>query len=190
MPKKKFYDVESLRNIFTLAVYTEPNDERPQGHVDIFYLSTIDIDDIDAVTQRIYKRNGNFKGTVQYYNLRDESAGIILANMFGGVDEHIRNAYKIGPFHSDIACKISGEVGEKFFYYLCGYNSYNFDTCMLAYLFSEMLISYKTSDNRIQNCYNVESDMSNDAHSGKITPQRLRDFCNALFANKSAINKS
>lgn len=171
-----FYDVESLRNIFTVALYKEPCDTLPEGHVDIFYLSSIPLYNFDEITNRIYLRNGNFKGTVSYHDLRNRDEGIKFACIFGGIDDSVRAAYGIGPFPSDIA--IQAAKMENLLYYLCGYNSYNYDTTIIAYLMAMMFIDTNTL------CYSVEQNPANDPQSIRLTPSKLRDFNNLMFEDK------
>lgn len=176
MARMIFYDVESLRNIFTVALYKEPCDTLPDGHVDIFYLSSIPIYNFDEITERIYLRNGNFHGTVSYHDLRDRTEGITFACIFGGIDDSVREAYGIGWFPSDIA--IQAAKLDNILYYLCGYNSYNYDTTIIAYLMAMMFIDCNTK------CYSVEQNPLNDAQSIRLTPSKLRDFNNKMFEDK------
>lgn len=176
MAKTIYYDIECLSNIFTLAMYKEPY-EGNEGHVDLFYMSTISIYDFDTITERIYERNKNFTGTVSYYDLRNFDSGRLLAKMFGGLDDNCMDAYGIGRFPSDIAIKAAGY--DDMLYYLSGYNSYNYDTTMAAYLFAMLFI-----DNNAR-CYSAETDPANDMNSVKVSPYRLRLFSNMLFADKN-----
>lgn len=176
MARMIFYDVESLRNIFTVALYKEPSDALPEGHIDIFYLSSIPLYNFDEITKCIYLRNGNFKGTVSYYDLRDPKNGVLFACIFGGIEDDVRTAYGIGPFPNDIAIQAAGK--QDFLYYLCGYNSYNYDTTIIAYMMAMMFIDIRTRH------YGVEPNPLNDANSTRLTPSRLRDFNNTMFADK------
>jgi hypothetical protein len=176
MARMIFYDVESLRNIFTIALYKEPSETMSNGHIDIFYLSSIPLYNFDEITQRIYLRNGNFKGTVSYYDLRKIENGILFAHIFGGIDDNIRSAYGIGWFPSDIAIQAANK--QSFLYYLCGYNSYNYDTTIIAYMMSMMFVDARTRK------YGVEQNLENDNISTSLTPSKLRDFNNIMFADK------
>ena len=177
MARMLFYDVESLRNIFTVAVYKEPNDMYPKGHIDLFFISSIRILNFDAITQRIYQRNGNFQGTVAYHDLRNYESGRLFARMFGGLDDATAKAYGIGGFPSDIACQVTNNLD--YLYYLCGYNSYNYDTTIVAWMMSQMF-----TDNRTLQ-YSVEPNSDNDVYSTMLTPSKLRDFNNRMFEDKN-----
>lgn len=172
-----FYDVESLRNIFTIALYKEPQENIPEGHIDIFYLSSIPIIDFNEITNRIYQRNGNFKGSVSYYDLRNRESGIIFASIFGGLRDDIREAYGVKRFPSDIEYQSNKNIGN--IYYLGGYNSYNYDTTIIAYFMANAFIDIRTR------YYSVEQDMNEDVNSIRLTPQKLRDFNNLMFMDKA-----
>ena len=177
MARMIFYDVESLKNIFTVALYKEPQENLLDGHIDIFYLSTIPIIDFDEITKRIYMRNGNFKGTVSYHDFRDMREGVLFASIFGGMDDGSRLAYGIADFPSDIAYQ-SGTINGNV-YYLGGYNSYNYDTTIIAYMLANMF------PDAAKRFYNVEWDCRNDERSTKLSPQSLRRFNDILFADKA-----
>lgn len=183
MAKMIFYDVESLRNVFTVALYKEPCESAPDGYIDIFYLSSIPIYNFDAITQRIYQRNGNFHGGVAYHDLRNQGEGILFANIFGGLDDDIRAVYNIGSFPSDIAIQAANQE-DKYLYYLCGYNSYNYDTTIIAYLMANSFVDVKTNVNVVEHVYSVEQNPSQDATSKRLTPSKLRDFNNRMFEDK------
>lgn len=176
MARMIFYDVESLRNIFTVALYKKPDEKLPKGHVDIFYLSTIRIYNFDEITERIYLRNGNFHGTVSYYDLRDMKNGILFANIFGGLSDEVAAAYNVGKFPADITLRAANR--EDLLYYLSGYNSYNYDTTIIAYMMSMMFTDTRTLT------YSVEQNPDNDATSIRLTPSKLRDFNNKMFEDK------
>ena len=63
-----FYDIESLKNVFSVANYREKEND-----VEIYYL--LDNPEIltgnwrDELNQRIYAKNKNFNGTIHYYDL-------------------------------------------------------------------------------------------------------------------------
>lgn len=176
MAKMIFYDVESLRNVFTVALYKEPSEALPKGHIDIFYISEIPIYNFDEITNRIYLRNGNFRGTVAYYDLRNPNNGRLFATIFGGVDDIVAKSYGIGKFPNDIQHQVFNKMDV--LYYLSGYNSYNYDTTIIAYLISQMFIDSRTQ------LYGVEPDYRCDAFSPKLTAFKLRQFNNQMFLDK------
>ena len=182
MSKLIFYDVESLRNIFTVALYKEPTDTLPNGAVDVFYLSSIQIFNFEAITERIYLRNGNFHGPVMYHDLRNKNEGVLFATIFGGLDDDTRKAYAIGAFPSDMAFKAASM--EDKMYYLCGYNSYNYDTTIIAFMMSCMFVDART------NLYSVEQNPNCDMNSIALTPQQLRNFNNTMFEDKDHMTNS
>lgn len=164
-----FYDIESLDNVFTLA-----NEIPEKNHVDIYYLvddaTLTAVDDFEQqVTDRIHLRNKNFTGTVSCHNLRFEEANRKLAIEFGVSNAYIVNDPDLSsqyPSEFRLVCDTDPEYDNNVHPYLAGYNSYNYDTTMLAEYFS--------------NVWSVR-------HSGKkaefkpTTAKYMREFNNELF---------
>jgi len=192
MAKLLFYDVEALRNIFTIAFYKEPDGDRyPNGHIDMYYISSIMIIDFDTITQRIYLRNGNFRGTVAYHDLRDYNEGRHFASMFGGLDAERRRIYDIGPFPTDIQIQTYNNKSDNKYplFYLCGYNSYNYDTTIIAYMMA-MMFPLASDENMVNVGYGVEQSPIRDQISTLLTPQALRNFNNKMFEDKAHMSNA
>lgn len=139
-----FYDIESLQNVFTLANYNEDTHD-----LEIYYLC-----DNDVLTQvhdfnryaaiRIFEKNQNFPedGNVYFYDLKQSASVKHLAEVFGCSDANIvnnpneRNSY---PPELRPVCDTDPEYDETKHPYFMGYNSYNYDTTMLALFLYESI---------------------------------------------------
>ena len=97
-----FYDIESLENVFTLANYRD-ND----NVIEMYYL----IDDTNLITDnfeqlaadRIRANNKNFKGTVEFYDLKDYNSNARLAKTFGlSSARYINNPNAKSKFPNDL----------------------------------------------------------------------------------------
>ena len=146
-----FYDIESLQNVFTLANF-RPN----ENLIELYYL--LDSKELvqqvtpdtfaKEVTDRIHARNRNFTGTVALYDLEDPEATKRLARTFGLSDaRYINDKRKKSNYPEEfrLVCDTDPEYDENKHPYLFGYNSYNYDTTMLALYFREV-IKPKTGD--------------------------------------------
>ena len=138
--KTNFYDIESLSNVFTLCNY------KPyENTIDIYHL----VDDPNLISDpdfktlllnRIHERNKNFTGTITVFNLISRAANEHLARTFG-----LSNAYLVNDPNSPSdydpsfrpVCDTDPDYDEDKHPYLMGYNSYNYDTTMLAMYFHE-----------------------------------------------------
>ena len=177
MINSRFYDIESLENAFTVAVYDHPN-----NRLELFVLldqnSNLDKspDFIEKLTKRIYEKNTNLldengnPAQVVYFDLRRKEDNIYLANEFGfstikwannpsavlrEIDDLKRNSLSSGTVcQKGIAtnikindpktikhfvCDTDPEYDASKHYYLMGYNSYNYDTTMLALYFKNTI---------------------------------------------------
>ncbi len=135
-----FYDIESLSNVFTLCNF---HPEVPS--VDVFYL----VDDpalVSApnfrqyVTDRILDANRNFHGRVDFFDLSTEAANCELARQFGLSNARLVNdpdSPSDYPMEFRPVCDTDPGYDEDVHPFLMGYNSYNYDTTMLAMYFYE-----------------------------------------------------
>ena len=141
-----FYDIESLQNLFTLANFKDAEDPT-KTHIDLYYLCDdeeklfSDPSWRDKMTDRIRQRNQNFFGSVRYWNLRFEAAVIHLAKTFGLSNARFMNdpnAFSSYRPEFRLVCDTDKEYQEhpEKYPYLLGYNSYNYDTTMLAWYFN------------------------------------------------------
>ena len=150
-----FYDIESLANVFTICFFNPgklQSGEKAEskvfdGRVTLYYL----IDDPDLAFEqnddairvklhdRILDKNSNFRGEFKMYDLREKKSCDLLAKAIGVSDQgdnfsdpsfvdKMKNAFR--P-----VCDTDPEYDENIHPYLMGYNSYNYDTTMLARFF-------------------------------------------------------
>lgn len=137
-----FYDIESLYNVFTLANYRD-NDNT----VEIYYLC----DDSHLIpsqnfeqmaTDMIHKKNRNFTGTCEFYDLHDTSSIERLAMTFGLSDaRYINNPDMAGSYNAKyrIVCDTDPVYDEDIHPYFFGYNSFHYDTSMLTMFLHECI---------------------------------------------------
>ena len=132
--KTYFYDIESLQNVFTLANYRAEDDV-----IELYYLvddnALIPNDFEVSATQRIHDKNKNFKGEVEFYNLKEEESNKRLARTFGLSTAYYANNPKAKSKYSDeyrLVCDTDENYNPDEHPYLLGYNSYNYDTTMLV----------------------------------------------------------
>ena len=181
-----FYDIESLDNVFTLANYDEKH-----NHIDIYYL----IDDDTLVQQfqthladacdRIYKNNLNFTGTIRFINLKDEQGMRLLSKTFGCWDsDMINDPSRKSNFPDEfrLVCDTDNTYNSDEHPYFAGYNSYNYDTTILAILFDEAWnITQKEKLTTPQNYQNIETEAIITFNINKLTAKRIREHNDILF---------
>ena len=145
--RQAFYDIESLHNVFSLCNFCY-ND----NVLDIYLLvddklDTVGLNDkfvltdviIQYINQRIYEKNKNFNGTINYYDLHCLESNIHLINTFGAKD----NAgifETIAARHPEFKMFVNDtdpEYDNTTHSYLLGYNSFNYDTTMYALYINE-----------------------------------------------------
>lgn len=141
-----FYDIESLENVFSLVNFDEK-----KNHLDIWILC--DEDFLETVPNWrmlmrdvIYQSNLNFNGTIRFYDLRDKNLELRqegayrLAATFGISNSVMINDKSHRSDYPDafrLVCDTDPEYDSEVHPYLAGYNSYNYDTTMLALAFME-----------------------------------------------------
>lgn len=130
-----FYDIESLSNAFTLC------DFKPEVPcVDVYYLvddkTIVSVPRFEKiVTDRILEKNRNFHGDVRFFDLSTEDANRRLAMAYGLSNARLVNDPKSKsdyPAEFRPVCDTDPDYDEDVHPYLMGYNSYNYDTTMLA----------------------------------------------------------
>lgn len=141
-----FYDIESLQNVFTLCNFRE-ND----NIVDVYVLcdnpELLDTPTLETdVSEAVLTANRNFNGTVRFFDLKRKAANLHLAETFGLSDAWMVNdpdSYDEYKKHFRLVCDTDPEYQEHEdeYPYLFGYNSYNYDTTMLALYLSDALMS-------------------------------------------------
>lgn len=152
-----YYDIESLQNAFTLANYKPSTNE-----VDLYYLVDEDpakpgalagsITLRDDVAQCVYSKNKNFTGKINLYNLDIKDNIRYMAKEFGFFDTKIPNKKSnvTGEMQEyRMVCDTDPEYDPNKHPYLCGYNSYNYDTTILSLFFANtMTISYMNANDQ------------------------------------------
>lgn len=175
--KQAFYDIESLNNVFSLC-----NFKYNENELDVYILCddvldlelqtpTFEItDDIkDYINQRIYKKNKNFNGKINYFNLHDYKDNIHLITTFGAKDvtgsfEALTAAdpdFKMFVNDTDVGYSNQNDA------YLMGYNSFNYDTTILALYINE---TFWINNKRLM--------------FSPPTARTMRDYNNDLFTAK------
>lgn len=199
-PKKyvraDFYDIESLRNLFTLANLVTS----PDGHdvIEIYYLCRAAGQSFgeDALLEpgwqqkaeaRIRACNQNVwldypDTAVAFYNLRSFAGIDRLAATFGvSSARYVNNPLLPSVYPTDyrLVCDTDDGNDGTVKYdptvhpYLLGYNSYNYDTTMLAQYLSLVL----------EPSQNIEKQPPKPCklNPANVTPDDMRDFNNKLF---------
>lgn len=169
--KFNFYDIESLSNVFTLCNFKDE-----ENIVDVFYL----VDDQSLVSdpnfetnvkKAIYDANKNFNGSIELHDLRYEVSCRELAKTFGVSDAYMannKNNKSNYPAEFRLVCDSDPEYNEDKHAYLLGYNSYNYDTTMLAMFFHEVFV--------------VDSNTGVTVFNPNVTAKLLREYNNDLFS--------
>ena len=179
-----FYDIESLSNLFTLANFQDNPDPR-KAHIDIYYL--FDNEEIlQAVPDwqvrtldRIYHSNLNFSGTVRFLNLKEEATAVHLASTFGISDARPMNDPTSRSNYRPefrIICDTDPDYNPDQHPYFMGYNSYNYDTTMLAW-YQSLIWDPKTQGSSNPNVPIRQTCTFNP----KVTAREMRLFNNRLF---------
>lgn len=146
--KQAFYDIESLNNVFTLCnfkynddlidVYLRIDDRLDTiGGADGNFVLTDDAKNI--ITSRIYEKNKNFNGSIVFHDLAFYHENLHLINEFGANDG-LGSFEKLAaeePGFSMFINDFDPCYADNKNYYLMGYNSFNYDTTMLALYINE-----------------------------------------------------
>lgn len=181
-----FYDIESLENVFSLVNYKDDTDE-----CQIFYLvdneKSILPDDYndmyDTLDKRIHKVNKNFKGKISLYDLHDAKSNELLASIFGLSDAiyaNNPNKESIFPRKYRLKCDTDNDYDADKDYYLFGYNSYHYDTTMLALYLYETFNPTNDDKNAVKQNKNDEITVKKD--KVKITTaKQMRQYNDELF---------
>lgn len=164
-PNFYFYDIESLDNVFTLA-----NFRVRENILDLFYVCD-DPPFLDYLrtpeggreaASRIRAKNRNFTGGIVLHDLSYIEQNELLAKMFGLSTARSVNdpasCEKDLPYGTDyrLVCDTDPEYDPEKHPFLVGYNSFNYDTTMLALYLTAAL-----------------SSVSDRAPDGSMLPPRL-----------------
>lgn len=174
--KTHFYDIESLDNVFTLCNYKPDSNS-----IDVYCLC--DNENLlhvlgfhNLLTARIYACNKNFNGAVHFYNLKDEQSNNRLAKTFGLSDAYLVNDQKSkSTYPSDFrpVCDTDADYSDDEHPYLMGYNSYNYDTTMLALYLHEAFA--------VQERRNSDGTITTTTPFSPVTACDMRKYNNELF---------
>lgn len=185
-----FYDIESLSNVFTLAVFKDAEDPKDM-EIRIYYL--IDTPELTAnsgwqarAKDRILERNRNYTGLkdhIHLLNLQLDMPKKELAETFGcSTARYINNPDITCPYTSKmpsfrIVCDTDQEyiASPDAYPYLMGYNSYNYDTTMLAKFFELAFTTTKKTED--ETGLHVEDVFE----YSQVTALQMRNFNNQLF---------
>lgn len=180
--KFNFYDIESLRNVFTLANYIPDETDPKHDHIDLYMLC--DTPSLltsptfySDVLSRIYQKNKNFCGTFRIWDLHEKFANDHMAKTFGlTCARYINNPdEEDAQFHGlyRLVCDTDPDYDENIHPYLAGYNSYNYDTTMLSLYFNEIYLTYRDIDSH-----------KKSMEFSPTSADMMRNLNNALFSKQ------
>ena len=165
--KEHFYDIESLSNVFTLCNF------RPEDNcIEVYYLCdtpnlVADPQFADKLLKVVHAKNKNFNGAIELFDLGTEVGCRVLARTFGLSDAYIVNDERNPgnyPIEFRPVCDTDDNYDENTHPYLFGYNSYNYDTTMLAeFLYETFFIRQEQVTFK------------------PVTAKQMRDFNDSLF---------
>lgn len=182
-----YYDIESLQNVFTLCNFHEL-----ENTLDIYVLSdtaafmqapTLQQD----VENAVHEANKNFTGPVRIFNLSNLDAKRHMARTFGLSDSKNVN----DPTEKDgylnkyrLVCDTDKEYqeNEDAYPYLFGYNSYNYDTTMLAVYLTETFIPKGKNVSDTVNTPNISKE--NCSIDNHVTAAKMRRHNDMLFSDR------
>lgn len=135
-----FYDIESLDNVFSLVNYRSRENildvyilcDNPQEIIGNYFEA--------KAREAIYEANRNTTAEIQFHNLAQAEANHHLAKTFGLSSSQDVNNILIPSDYPLIyrpACTTDDDYNQDEHPYIAGYNSYQYDTTMLAYYLSE-----------------------------------------------------
>lgn len=142
------YDIESLNNVFSLCNY-----RHNENLLDVYLLVDDKLDTVGGpnnefvltdeicfyVSQRIREKNTNFHGLIRYFYLRDYDASVHFIDTFGAKDDNgsFEKLAATNPNFKMFVNDTDEGYSPLVHPYLFGYNSYNYDTTMIALYESE-----------------------------------------------------
>ncbi len=93
----------------------------------------------EYISQIIYEKNKNFNGQIYYHDLHELQSDLHLINMFGAKDDNgsFEKLSKKYPEFTMFVNDTDSGYSNNTYYYLMGYNSFNYDTTMYALYVSE-----------------------------------------------------
>lgn len=182
--KTHFYDIESLSNAFTNCIY------RPEDNAVDVYILVDDPTLVDSPTlkedlkRRIYEKNDNFRGEVYLYDLSSKQGNDHLAMRFGVSDAYLVNdpsQSSTFPKQFRPVCTTDPNFDEDVHPYLIGYNSYNYDTSMLAIYFCEVYPYTRLYDQMGMPRYDYNGRSIEERQFAPTTAKTMRIYNDELF---------
>lgn len=133
--KTHFYDIESLSNVFSNCIF-KPD----ENMADVYLLCdephlTSHPDFEKLLLQRIHEKNKNFNGGIRLLDLHEQACAEHFAMEFGLSDAYLINDPDSESTYGKqfrLVCDTDVGYDPDIHPYLLGYNSYNYDTTMLA----------------------------------------------------------
>lgn len=171
-----FYDIESLANVFTLCAFTPRTNA-----LDVFWLvepgSDLDVQikaaggiDVPTAARTILDANPAYTGRpkITFYDLSYHDNNIAMAKMFGLCDADSVND-PASPSRYDESLRLLCDTDPRYdpidkHPYLAGYNSYNYDTTMLAVYLMEAFATVAVGRDFVP-----------------VSPKKMRDHNDQLF---------
>lgn len=185
--KTHFYDIESLSNAFTNCTF-----KPEENSIDVHML--IDDEDLynvpnfeQELLERIYEKNDNFRGTINIYNLKNEKDNNQFAEQFGVSDSNLVNDKTlIGSFPQNLrpVCDTDPEYDETIHPYMFGYNSYNYDTSILAIYFTEVYPFKQLRDENGQPIIGTMGEPEQLRQFEPTTAKIMREYNDELFTDE------
>ena len=171
--KEHFYDIESLPNVFTVCDFHPEEDCVDCYHLiddPTLYQQTQQSGFFQMMKDRILRENENFHGTIRIFDLATEAGCRKLAQTFGVSDAYMVNdPNSISSYDKSfrIVCDTDTDYDENEHAFMFGYNSFNYDTTVLAEFF-----------------YDVFPVGQNVRSFIKTTAKQMRNFNDSLFTER------
>lgn len=203
-----FYDIESLDNAFTMCAYT-PTPQGGPDQLEVFYLlddeALHSVIDHNAISRAITASNPGLPASaVTYHDLRTEFGNLRLAQMLGLSDSDlVCDRTRDSSFPDDLRpiCDTDKDYKPTVHPFLAGYNSFNYDTTMLALYLSEVFSDIADYPKRVEaaslgierardagDLADARALLSNlNANPPRFTPAKaktLREHNNTLFSSQ------
>ena len=136
-----YYDIESLENVFSICAFNEK-----ENNIDVYLLC----DDkalyknntfFTRMVERIYEKNGNFTGSITFFDLSLQPENDYMAKLFGVSDAYIVNDINnTSSFPDEFrpTCDTDLSYDEAIHPYIFSYHGYNYDSTMLSIYFNEV----------------------------------------------------
>ena len=169
---QNFYDIESLDNVYSLC-----NFKYNENIIDVFVLVDDPLDTSankftltdniqNYIAERIYAKNKNFTGAVNFFDLTQYASNIYFINTFGAKDND-KTFEKLAETDHNFKLFVNdtdAEYSDKKYPYLMGYNSFNYDTTSLALYISD---TFWLKNGELQ--------------FSPVTARQMRNYNNELF---------